>query len=65
MRAADMERGGLVIGVALGHGSGASLADSLFQPLVEVGWCAPALASDEGRRVACAACAHHLQNLGD
>ena len=53
------------MGCGLGHGIGASLADSIFQLLAELGWCEQALASEEGRRVACTACMKHLQTVGD
>ena len=64
-RVAEMADSGRVAGQGLGHGAGATLADSLFQLLSAAGWRGQALASDDARRVACAACMECLRNVGD
>ena len=64
-RVAEMADSGRVVGQGLGHGAGATLADSLFQLLSAAGWRGQALASDDARRVACAACMECLRNVGD
>ena len=64
-RAADLTREGRCVGAALAHGVSASLADSIFQLLSNAGWCGDALASEEGRRVACESCLDYLRNVED
>ena len=64
-RIAELADSGLVVGQTLGHGAGASLADSLFQLVSRAGWCGQALASDDGRRAACDACVDYWRNARD